>query len=100
MKIHHLKTWPEYFRAVVSGAKKVEIRKDDRDFRVDDVLCLEEYDINTGKFTGEKITVKVTHCLRGQPWVPDGYVAMSITPVYIDESQVYGNDCPGGKCEM
>jgi len=100
MKIHHLKTWPEYYRAVVSGAKKVEIRKDDRGFQVDDLLRLEEFEPDKQEYTGSCYTVKVTHILRDRPWVPEGYVAMSITPVCIDELQVYGNDCPTGKCEM
>jgi hypothetical protein len=99
MQVHYLKTWPEYYRAVVSGAKKVEIRKDDRGFQVDDILRLEEYDIEKKEYTGACFTVKVTHILRDQPWVPEGYVAMSISPIYVDESTAFGVDCPGGKCE-
>ncbi len=43
MKVHELKTWPESFRAVRAGAKTHEVRKNDRDFRVGDVLVLWEW---------------------------------------------------------
>lgn len=99
---HELKTWPEHYRAVVSGNKKVEIRNEqDRIFQRDDVLILKEWDPIKNDYTGESTCVKVTHCLRGKPWVPEGYVALSISPIYLtDESQVYGIDCRDGKCEF
>ena len=41
--IHHLKTKPEYFRAVIAGKKPFEIRKNDRDFKIGDKVILEEF---------------------------------------------------------
>ncbi|MDF2680174.1 MAG: hypothetical protein K0R47_1364 [Brevibacillus sp.] len=38
--VHELKTWPEYFNAVMDGTKKAEIRKNDRGFKVRDALLL------------------------------------------------------------
>lgn len=40
---HILKTWPESFAAVLSGAKRFEYRVDDRGYRVGDILHLREY---------------------------------------------------------
>lgn len=40
MTIHELKTWPDFFRDVADGRKKFEIRKDDRDYKVGDLLRL------------------------------------------------------------
>lgn len=37
---HELKTWPEFFDAVASGAKTFEVRRDDRGFQVGDRLVL------------------------------------------------------------
>ena len=77
-RIHKLKTWPEYFQAVRSGKKNFEIRKNDRDYQVDDTLILEEYDPATG-YTGEiPLKLEVTYILDKQPFVPEGYVCMSI----------------------
>ena len=44
MKTHALKTHPEPFAAVCLGHKTCEVRKDDRGFKVGDVLLLEEYE--------------------------------------------------------
>lgn len=43
MKIHELKILPEYFDAVISGRKRFEIRKNDRDYKVGDQLILKEW---------------------------------------------------------
>lgn len=40
---HDLKTWTEYFQAVKSGDKTFEIRENDRNFKVGDVLLLREF---------------------------------------------------------
>lgn len=80
-KIHALKTWPEYYHAVDAGDKTVEIRKDDRGFDVGDILVLYEFDPSSELgYTGELTSRRVTHVLR-EPWVPEGFVALSITPV-------------------
>jgi hypothetical protein len=43
-EVHRLKSWPDNFRAVLSGRKRFEIRRDDRPFRSGDVAFLEEFD--------------------------------------------------------
>jgi hypothetical protein len=79
---HELKCLPEFFEAVIHvdryKRKRVEVRREDRKYNQGDVLILLEYDVNTNKYTGRWAQVYVTHCLRGRPYVPDGYVAMSI----------------------
>lgn len=44
MRIHDLKVWPAPFEDTVAGRKPYEVRKDDRDYRVGDVLLLREWD--------------------------------------------------------
>lgn len=59
------KILPEYYRAVYSGEKTFEIRKDEDDIQVDDVVFLLEYD---GKeYTGYAIKANVTYVLRNCP---------------------------------
>ncbi len=42
--LHHLKTLPEYFQAVIDGRKPFEIRKDDRGFKSGDRVELKEFE--------------------------------------------------------
>lgn len=58
-KLHVLKCWPKFFKAIVSGEKTFELRKNDRDFRVEDTLLLMEYDPETKEYTGEQVRVCV-----------------------------------------
>lgn len=78
MAVHELKTWPEHFWDVWEGKKKVELRKDDREFQVGDTLVLHEWSPVLEDYTMFVQKVTVTHILRGRPWLTDGYVAMSI----------------------
>lgn len=78
MTAHHLKTWPEFYEAVICGRKTVEVRKDDRSFALGDTLVLHEWDPAIEAETGRWTLRLVTHVLRG--WgVEQGYVALSIT---------------------
>lgn len=50
--IHHLKSWPEYFKEVEAGVKPYEVRENDRDFRVGDEVQIHEWDPDEAKRTG------------------------------------------------
>lgn len=78
--VHDLKTVQPHFDAVSSGAKKAEVRRDDRDFAVGDVLVLREYDPATNSYSGRVFEVRVTHVLRGFAGLAPEYVALSIEP--------------------
>lgn len=41
--IHHLKTLPQYFQAIIDKRKPFEIRENDRNFKVGDWVVLEEF---------------------------------------------------------
>lgn len=71
---HKLKILPEYFEAVMSGAKTFEIRKNDRNYQVGDRLFLNEFDGEkyTSRYT-ERIINYITDYAQ-----QDGYVVMSI----------------------
>ena len=77
MKEHDLKTWPEYFQAVRDGRKPFELRFNDRDFQVGDILNLQEFEPMTQAFTGETERVVVSYVLAG-PWLAPGVVALGI----------------------
>jgi hypothetical protein len=76
--MHELRSWPEFFRAVVEGRKRFEIRKDDRGFRVGDCLVLCEWDPKAERYSGDQFAVRVTYLSAS--FAPEGHVAMTIQP--------------------
>lgn len=78
---HHLKIYPEYFKAVKWGYKKAEVRLNDRNFQVGDTLILQEYNPLNNSYTGDETEKEVTHILSGLSsdfGIKPNYVVMSI----------------------
>lgn len=75
MTKHILKSWPEFFKPVFDGKKNFELRKDDRHYRVGDLLTLREWEPNTAAYSGREITKEVTFIL-------DGVGSGGITPLH------------------
>ena len=73
MKYIEKKILPEYYDPVIKGIKTCELRKDDSDYCVGDVLILREW--NGTKYTGRSVSVKITYILRNLPelGLKDGY---------------------------
>ncbi len=86
-KIHYLKTWPEYYEAILSGDKKHEIRVNDRKYEVGDILRLEEFDPKTGR-TGHYMDMRITYISTGRSCclllLRKNVVVMSIEPYQGD----------------
>lgn len=62
MTKYKVKSWPQYFRPIVEGSKKHDMRDmDEREYSVGDVLTLQEYDPFGGGYTGYEQDVKVTY---------------------------------------
>lgn len=59
MRIHELKITEPYFSDVAFGSKNFEIRKNDRDFKVGDILILRKWDGK--KFTGSETRREITY---------------------------------------
>lgn len=60
---HYLKTLSPFYERVISGQKKFEVRKDDRDYQVGDYLFLQNFD---GKdFTGDEAVYTISYKLPG-----------------------------------
>lgn len=78
--IHELKMLPEYFDAVISGKKSFEIRKNDRPFKVGDLLALNEFN---GNYTGNSCLVYVDYILDNPTYVKEDMVIMAIKPCAV-----------------
>lgn len=79
MKLHELKILPQYFEKVFNGEKRFEIRKDDRNFKVGDIIRLCEH--NGNEFTGRDILYDITFKLDGGEYgLEKGYCILSIKP--------------------
>ncbi len=72
--IHRLKTLPEYFGPAKDFKKQFELRKDDRDYKVGDLVTLEEWDGTN--YTGAELRNRtIKYILRNCPelGLQDGY---------------------------
>lgn len=99
MKVHELKSWPEYFVAVADGSKTFEVRKNDRDFCVGDHLRLREWDPRTELYTGREVERRITYIFSG-PFMPcsrgetqfavlqQGIVVIAVVPVPFSQSRI------------
>lgn len=79
-----LKCIPEFFGDVKLGVKSFEVRKNDRDYQVDDVLVIQEYLPNEGCYTGNEVTVKITYILTAEQFsagLQPGYVVLGIVRI-------------------
>lgn len=110
MRIHDLKCWPPFFGLIQNGIKRADVRKNDRDYRVDDLLLLREYlpdatliqellrgqaardarqaieeleELTRGEYTGDIQLARVTHVLEGAPGLAEGYVVLSLERLEI-----------------
>jgi Domain of unknown function (DUF3850) len=79
MKMHELKTLKPYFQDVYSGVKKFEVSLNDRNFQVNDLLGLEEFDGATQAYTGRYIIRRITYILSDPMFVKDGFVIMGLS---------------------
>jgi len=79
---HELKTWPSPFNSMLAGVKRFEFRKNDRDFKVGDILSLREWDPKTETFMGGRLRRRVQYIIHGGVFgIPEGYCIMDLTDV-------------------
>lgn len=77
---HELKTLPLYYQQIHTGKKRFELRKNDRDFRIDDVLVLKRWHPVEGyadQGVYPPIVCVVTSILREFDGLVPGYCILS-----------------------
>lgn len=75
-QVHSLKIYPVYFEGIIDGSKLFEIRKNDRNFQVGDVVLLKEYNPDSKEYTGRKAIRQITYITDYAQ--QSGYVVFSI----------------------
>jgi ASC-1-like (ASCH) protein len=81
VRTHRLKTLTQYFENVQNGRKSAELRLNDRDYQVGDILVLEGYDANDKLYVGGSVTKQITHILSGCRGLEPGYCVLSLDEV-------------------
>lgn len=74
VKVDTVKIWPEYFQAQKQGIKNFEIRRNDRDYQVGQIIVLKEFDPQKNEFTGRKIYCLITYITNYEQ--KEGYVVL------------------------
>ena len=80
------KTWPELFQDVLDGKKNFNLRLNDFDCEVGDILVFKEYDPNTKEYTGREVEKRIGYVLRTKDnefWKKEevdkyGYIVMGL----------------------
>ena len=80
-KMIEKKILPEYYHAVRIREKTFELRKDDSDYQLGDMLILREWDGE--QYTGKTIHREITYILRDVPQygLMEGYCILGLQPV-------------------
>jgi ASC-1-like (ASCH) protein len=75
---HKLKILPEYYEQVLSGEKKFELRKNDRDYKTGDMLRIREW--NKTYYTGRTFICEIKYILKDCPdyGLKNGFVILGI----------------------
>ncbi|MEZ3486940.1 MAG: DUF3850 domain-containing protein [Lachnospiraceae bacterium] len=76
-RTHKMRLTVRYFDAVCNGSKSFELRKNDREYKVGDILEMEEYG-GGGVGTGRAVKAVITYILEGYTGLEDGYCILSI----------------------
>ncbi len=67
-RAYDLKIWPTHFWDIRSGAKRYEVRKNDRTFLVGDEILLREWDPEPAAYTGRVCLVRIIHVTDSTSW--------------------------------
>lgn len=58
------KVWKKYFQSIIDGKKNFDLRLDDFKCSEGDILLLEEWDEQSGEYTGRSVEKIVSYVLK------------------------------------
>lgn len=98
---HYVRSWSHFYKAIRDGLKTHDLRDDDRNYQVGDLICLQEYDNIEGRYTGQELWTEVTYitgratpCAYSSAVLQKGYVILSIRVVDDPRTKVPSDEIP------
>lgn len=80
MKVHKLKLNPQWIDSITTGKKKAEIRYNDRNYKVGDVI----------EFVGmSDVRFRITNITEFPQWLREWYVVLSLEKMNIGVYNIY-----------
>lgn len=76
MIVHELKIHPKFLKDIQLKKKCFEVRKNDRNYQIGDILHLREY--LDGEYTGISIARKVIYIFDDADYVKEGFVILGL----------------------
>jgi hypothetical protein len=80
-----VKSWPAFFAAIEAGERTHELRRNDRNYAVGDILVLSEFDVERDAYTGRSLRALITSmtsdevpCAESGAGLSPGYCILSI----------------------
>lgn len=61
MSVHNVKSWTYLFDALLNGNKHHDIRVMDRDYKVGDLMLMQEYDWGAKQYTGRETVRQISY---------------------------------------
>lgn len=80
-RVHFVKCWPVYFEPLRLGLKTGELRKNDRNYQVGDLLVNQEWSPTKQAYTGRECRHLITHIVADTEHLTPGYVMLSLREV-------------------
>ncbi len=84
--VHLLKTLPENFNKVATGVMSFQLRKNDRDYKLNDILVLQEYVGSVhdeDQYTGRQFVCRVNCILTEDDGLQQNYVLLNISKIHL-----------------
>lgn len=80
-RLHFLKSYAAFFDDVKYGHRLFEVRRDDREFEVDDFVCLMKFSCYGERFLGEFVLYRIVSLYVLDAIGIPGFIAFTIEPV-------------------
>ena len=92
-QVHEVKLGIEFFEEALSNRKTFELRKNDREYRVGDLLEMKEY--SNGAETGRTLTKYISYILEDYTGLMEGYCILATVPVNENDAPLKYADLEG-----